>query len=196
MRDIRNGTISIQDHKIELNSITYGLLKLIESFNELNFDCIKPIQSPELIKKEIEKLAFEFDTCHNIASNPSRLRMKNHLVQKISERLALIPNLIYSFQDSKNEGIISGISEKIKAYPDINDLDILEKIAHNATKNFTKGNIVNALAEIIYSGQLRLGDDSRIEYILTLLNNHPDIPLEKNIERARAALHFLIGKIQ
>lgn len=190
MRDKNNG-ISTQDFKLVENSIIFGLQGLIESLNELNFDKVKLIASPPQIKKEIKKLAVTFDKCQDISNNPTRVRMKNHIAQQICEKFVQAPDLIYLFQDSDSEGIICGISEKIKTYPDVNDLHILEKIAKKAQQNFTKGNIVNALAEIIYLGQIRLGDDSKIEDILTLLNKHTDIPLEKNIDRVRAALHFL-----
>jgi len=56
--------------------------------------------------------------------------------------------------------------------------------------------IVNALAELIYSGQLRFGDEEKIKSILTRIKTNGDLPLKKNIERVEVALDFLLGKVK
>jgi hypothetical protein len=194
LRDKINGVVSVQDYNLELNSITFGLIEIVTSINDLDPKYFKKVDSSNQIHEDIEKLSKEFDDCQNIKSTPTRLRMKNHLSRKISEKFIQIPALINEFKFSDKEGIICGISDKIKLVPDNDDLDVLEEIARRATKNFTKGKIVNAIAEILYSGQIRIGDDVRIDDLLDLLNNNADLPLEKNIERVRVALHYAIGK--
>ena len=193
-RDKANGIVSVQDYKLELNSIISGLLEITASIHEIDPKYLKKADSLSRIREEIEKLAEEFEGCENIKSAPTRLRMKNHLSRKISEKLMQMPSLIDALKSSNKEGIICGISDKIKQVPDNDDLDILEEIAKRTTKAFTKGKIVNALAEILYSGQIRIGDDERMSELLDFLRNEANVPLEKNIERVRAALHFMMGK--
>ena len=94
-----------------------------------------------------------------------------------------------------NQPIINAaIADKIIKIPDIDDLELLSTIAKEQIDNFTKGNIVNALAEIIYSGQIRIGDDKIIFHLLSELKLNADLPLLKNIERVYYALLYFLGK--
>lgn len=61
----------------------------------------------------------------------------------------------------------------------------------DSLSHFTKGVFTNALAELIYSGMLRIGDDVVIRKLLELMRQDADLPLSKNIERVLAALDYL-----
>jgi hypothetical protein len=191
-----NGIVSAEDYNLEQNRITVTLLELISVFEGAkNFDKKTTLT---LLKAEIEKIAGEFGSYQNISNNALRLRLKNQCYKQIGEKLAQNPNLIPLFQTSTCEAILCGIAEKIKRYPSIHDMAILEQIAANATKNFTKGTIVSTLGEIIYTGELRMGDEDRIKKILKHFSQNPNIdtPLKQNIKNVKASLSFLMRKEQ
>jgi len=195
INDENKGIVNRQDYTIERNSLTSALLEIINSIEKLDPKYLKTVASPEQIKFEIEKLAEDFDECQKIKSVSLRLRRKNNFSRQICEKFIQMPFLINEFKQSSKDGIICGIADKIKLLPDIDDLEVLEEISKNTNKNFTKGTIVNAIAEVLYLG-IGIGDDLRIDELLDLLDDNVDVPLGKNIERVRVALHYVIGKIK
>lgn len=190
------GEISNQDYKQEFNSITANILEILDSIDGIDEKYFKQVSSKEQIMQEIEDLAKEFDRADIIKSIPSMIRMKIHIARKMAEKFIQRPELMKEYLDTKNQAIICAIGRKIKVVPDIEDLYILEFITPNAANSVTKGFITNALAELIYSGQLRLGDDERMRYLLEQLGKEGDLPLLTNVERVRVALDYLTGRIQ
>lgn len=181
--------ISYEEGERELGKITLSLLNLLNTEPKGN-------KTTTTILEEIEELKQEWNAAGNIKNNASRVREKNQVARKIMELLIQDPTNISDLLDTNNEGIISGIALKTKVVPDIEDIEILEQLSQKCIKNFSKGMIVNALAELIYSGQLRIGDEEKIENILTRIKTNCDLPLKKNIERVEVALDFLLGKLK
>ena len=190
------GLIAYQDYNLELNSITTNLLDIINTFHSLDPMYLKTAPSKEDLKKEIEALSKEFDNTEMIISLPSRLRSKIHIARKMAEKLITRPELIKEYKDTTNQAIICAISRKVKMIPDIDELYVLEANLPNATSTLTKGFIANALAELIYSGQLRLGDDYRVHTILDFMKKDADPVLIKNISFIETALNVVTGKIK
>jgi hypothetical protein len=77
--------------------------------------------------------------------------------------------------------------------PDVENLKLLKELTNRTTGNYAKGQITNALGELVYTGQLRIGDDRLIQEILEKLKNESDLPLSKNIERVETALSYFVG---
>ncbi|MEM7514740.1 MAG: hypothetical protein AAF388_27680, partial [Bacteroidota bacterium] len=189
----KKGEISSQDYKLEYNSITLSLLEIADSIAEIDPRYMAQVASKDELRSEIETLADAFHEADRIRSNASRLRTKIHLARKMAEKLAQRPILIKEFEHTKDQAIICAIGRKIKMVPDIEELDILETLTYNADNNVTKGFITNALAELIYSGQLRIGDDEIMRRILHELGKEGDKVLLTNVTRVEAALDFLTG---
>jgi len=140
-------------------------------------------------------LAAQFEETNEQKITSARLRMKNDLLRKIGDKFIQRPTLVAKYENSGQEGILAGIALKIKMYPDYQDLDVLESLTEQASGNFARGAIVNALAELVYSGQLSIGDDRRVIGLLERLELNSDVPLQKNVERVRAALEYLLGTL-
>jgi len=185
-KDIHKNLISFEDGQRELSRINHGLLTFLNS----------KIQQEDLSDNDtlskILKLGEEFNDLKQITNTPSRLREKNQITRKICLYLIEDPQLEAQIIETNNQGILSGLAYKIRTIPDVENLSILNKIASNAKSNFAKGNIVNAIAEIVYSGQLRIGDNETINTILDKLSTEADLPLMKNIERVEIALKYLL----
>ena len=119
--------------------------------------------------------------------------MKNDIAKSISENIIQFPGVISGFLPTNSNGIICGLSKKIQAVPEFGDLDLLELLTGDIGSNFTKGCVTNAIAELVYSQKLQIGDDERIRKILNVLKQNSDVPLVKNIERVESALDYLIS---
>lgn len=185
-RDIHGNLINREDGQIELTKINTSLLTLLNK--ELNGD----LEEEDYLKIILE-LGEKYNESKTIKNNPSRVREKNHITRKICQLLIEHPALTDQIKDSENQGLIAGIAYKTGIIPNIEDLDLLALIAQNSSGNYSKGNIVNALGGLVYSGQLRLGDDQNIKTILNNMKTNADAPLSKNIERVEIALDFLLG---
>lgn len=187
----RTNRISYEEENRELAKINYALLQIIEDQNskeeEKNSDFEHDL-------KAIEKLAKEYIVSKKIKNNASRLREKSQIVRKIAQILMKKPILLDQLKNSNNQGIISGIVYKMKVAPNVEDLILLKVLSLKVFGNYSKGQITNTLGELVYSGQLRIGDDELILEILNHLKTGADLPLLKNIERVETALEYFIGK--
>ena len=142
--------------------------------------------------EEIRRLEDSVEKTRQMSSVHSRLRLRNQIVSIIGVKFIQYPQLINHFKAPYSAAVLCGICRKIQRAPETGDIEFLQEAANSSHGNFTKGNIVNAIAEIIYSHQLQLNDDKRIHSILNILKVEADKPLEKNIERVEAALEFLM----
>lgn len=186
----RKGTISQADYSREINSITYSLLELVKLINEIDDTKIRT----KLFENELDaiyKLSSDFEETKYIASVSSKLRTKNSIVTEIAKRLIQTPQLLQIILNNPSNGLVCGLCRKIQIAPDYNDLSILESVTNNISGDFTKGNVVNAIAELIYCHKLVIDDDLRIMRILNIVRINADKPLLKNIERTEAALQYL-----
>ncbi|MEN0045862.1 MAG: hypothetical protein AAF806_02260 [Bacteroidota bacterium] len=188
------GAIDPDDYKRECNSITMSLLEIIDSLNTSTPASLKEVPSQERIAAEIEELVKKFHNADTIKSIPSRLRTKIHAARMISEKLILWPELMKKYRGTTELAIICGIGRKVKAVSNIDDLDILESVVPHATTSISKGFIINGLAELIYAGQLRIGDDWRIRELLTHMKNESDDKVVlTNITFVETTLDVLVG---
>ncbi|MBL7776621.1 MAG: hypothetical protein JNK89_11505 [Saprospiraceae bacterium] len=190
----RRGEISAGDYKTEFSSVTLSLLEIINALSKLDEAFFKKQPSKEETRAKIDQLRQEFAETDAMKSIVSQLRMKIHIARKIAEKLILWPAMIYEFKGTSDPAMICAIGRKVKIVPEAEDLDILVSLLPNATSNITKGFITNAIAELIYSGQLRLGDDITIREMLDYLGQEGDAVLIENVERVEALLDFLTGK--
>ena len=142
---------------------------------------------------QIQELAQDYLKSRKIQNNSARLREKNQIVRKICQLLIKNPELIEQLKISNNQGIISGIAYKVNVMPNVEDLKLLKELTFKTRSYYAKGHITNALGELVYSGQLRIGDDRLIEEILQDLKNESDLPLSKNIERVETALKYFVA---
>lgn len=191
----RRGEITTNDYKTEFSSVTLNLLEIINALSQLDLSFFKGMPTKADARAEIERLTQEFAQTNGMQSVLSELRMKIHIARKIAEKLVLWPDLIGEYRGTSDPAMICAIGRKVKMIPDVQDLDILVSLLPHARSNITKGFITNALAELIYSGQLRLGDDITIRQMLDALGQEGDKVLIENVERVEALLDFLTGKI-
>jgi len=168
------GAINPDDYTRECNSITLSLLEIIDSLSTSTPASLKEVPSQERIAAEIRELVKQFHEASTIRSLPSRLRTIINTARLISEKLILWPELMKKYRGTKELAIICGIGRKVKMISNIEDLDIVESVVPNATTSIAKGFLINALAELIYSGQLRIGDDWRVKDLLTQMKNDSD----------------------
>jgi hypothetical protein len=193
---IRN-IINRQDYELEISSIRASLLEIINSMEGLGEENFKKKRSADEIKDEIEKLERRFFKCRktnsNIKSNQTRLREKNEIAREFGQIFIDYPELIEGFYATKEEGVISGISNRYKRVPDNSGIDFFESISTNDLGNFTKCCIVNALAEILYSGQLQMGDETRINKILDDLYPNSFQTVRISITRVSAEVEYFLN---
>ena len=191
------GVLPQNDYSVEINSVRRSLIELVISIEGLSDSNYKVKKGQEEVKLEIQNLAQRFEECRkkskSIQTTPTRLREKNEIGKKIGELFLSHPDLIDAYQESEDEGVIVGLANRFKVVPDTKAIDIFEGVYGNLTGNFSKGCIVNALAEVVYSG-LRIGDDTRIYKMLNTLSQNADEPLRRNIQRVEADLNYLLEK--
>ncbi|MCB9305360.1 MAG: hypothetical protein H6565_02080 [Lewinellaceae bacterium] len=192
----RRGEISNKDYSTEFNSVTLTLLEVINALSQLDSAMFSGQPSRAETREEIDRLSQEFAETNSMKSVLSELRMKIHIARKIAAKLVLWPDLIGEFKGTSDPAMICAISRKVKMVPDVQDLDVLVSVIPHAQSNISKGFITNAIAELIYSGQLRLGDDITIREMLDELGKEGDRVLIENVERVEALLDFLTGKIR
>lgn len=194
-REQLGGTISFADAQREAGVIRRDLLELLDLVEGWLQAGVESELKDRPVEQEIKELIRAFEQADRIQSVPSRLRTKNDIARKMAERFLQRPHLISVYSHRKEDGLIAGIAGKVRLAPEMEDLDILEKLAAGAGGHFARGTIVNAVAEIIYSGQILIGDDRRILQLLETLSEAADAPLQKNIERVRASLEYLNGML-
>lgn len=191
-KDLMLNQISYEEGSRETARITHALLQLL---NKIYTKQDEKLPTKESAKAIVEGLGAAFIFANE--SNPAlKLREKNEIVRLIYPFFIDYPGLVQELVDTDRQAIICAIAHKMKLAPNIEELKTLQRIAPNATSDFTKGHIVNALAEFVYSGQLRFGDDTIIFETLNLLKIEADIPLQKNIERVEIALQYFLGQIK
>lgn len=189
------GQITLQDYKIEFNSIVLSLLEILDTIQHSAAGTYQQVSPIELVRAELRELSTQFEETENIKSLASNLRMKIHIARKMAEKLIPWANLMKTFKDTKDQAFICAIGRKIKVLPNTEDLDILECVVPNAETSISKGFLTNAIAELIYAGQIRWGDEVRIQEMLDILRIDGDRVLLTNIERVQAALDVLTGQI-
>jgi len=179
-----------QDEKnVELNKISQAVINIL---NDEMFDEPAYQQNENKYEQVILDLGENYKSISRTARNATRIRKKYEIVKFIAEKLIEYPALVSKFQDSKDQAVIGGIAYKIKVDPSVEDLEILKKISKNCESNYVRGQVVNAIGEIIYTAELRIGDDDEIKELLRTIKDEEDIPLTKNIEGVNAALDFLL----
>mgnify|MGYP001792148871 FL=1 len=93
--------------------------------------------------------------------------------------------------------MICAIGRKVKIVAEVTDLNILESILPNASSGLERGFITNALAEMIYAGQLLWGDEERLQIMLDqLMEFKEDHLLATNVARVQAALDLMTGVLK
>lgn len=198
-KDFRLGIIPRSDYNLEINSITKGLLDISSSFEGIDEDKYKKKKSKDEVFKLIKELDDRFNQSRTkaktIQSNPTRLREKNEIAKELGEIFINHPELIKEFEGSNSEGIITGIANKYKRLPETTGIAFFESVAKPSLGNFTKCCIVNALAEIIYTGQLMIGDEQRITKILDLLFPDSFQTVKLSITRVSGELDYFLGNV-
>ncbi len=189
--------------KVRTNTITFGesnqeLAKINSSILEILETKLLDDNSYDRLSKKYEDMIVELGNSYKSISREGhvavRIRKKYKIVKFIAEKLNEYHELIHKFKYSDDQGIIGGIAYKIKANPKVEDLPILKILTEKCKSNYSKGQIVNAVGEIIYTGELRFGDDSEIREILDRIkSDDDDVPLAKNIERVISALDHLLA---
>lgn len=187
---VRTNTIKFEDGNQELARINSSILEILDG---------KVIDSTSYnqLSKKYEQLILEIAESYKSISKEAhtavRIRKKYKIVKFIAEKLNEYSELIEKFKTTDDQAIIGGIAYKIKANPKVEDLSILKSISERCRSNYSKGQIINAVGEIVYTGELRFGDDIEIKEILVKLESENDIPLTKNIERVLSALDHLLA---
>lgn len=198
IKEHNSGTIPQEDFWREHNSITASLLNILETIEDFHKGSLKRKKTKEEVINEIRSLGERFAATRKkamqIRSNPTRLREKNEIIDKLAQIFIQNIELIKEFEATDDEGIIAGIANRYKKLPDVDGIDFFENSIDKVVGNFTKSCIANALAEIIYTGQLRIGDDARIEDLLSSLSKDSAYAVLKNIEHVKAELYHFLGK--
>ena len=200
-KERRLGVLPVDDYNIEINSINNNLLQIINSIEDLPQEHFKKKKGKEEVSKLLEDLENRFKQSRKkaktIQTNATRLREKNDIARELGEIFINHPELIEANRETDSEGIINGIANKFKRVPTLEGIDFFETILKNNNNlgNFTKCNIANALGEIIYSGQLRIGDDKRVEDILSKLYPNSFQTVRLSILKVNAELDYFLGNV-
>lgn len=189
------GGLDLKDYKLEFNSITLNLLEIIDAIQHASVGTFQQYCPKEKVREELEHLSKEFEETDSMRSVPAMVRMKIYIARKMAEKIVPWPDLIKEYKGTTNQAMICAIGRKVKIVADTEDIEILASVAKNANNHISKGFLVNALMELIYAGQLQLGDEIVVYELLDILEKNGNTPLVKNVERVRAGLDFLMGKI-
>lgn len=189
-KDHMRRTIGQEDYSIEVNSITHHLLEILDMIDQLDQNKVQPFESIDP-RESIQELHEAFEESRKIKSKASRLRTKNHLSRQIGEIFLQFPALIPEYMGTSSDGIIGGICRKIIYSPAYSEIEVLSHLVSKTDSLFVKGEMINALAEIIYNGKLGLGDEEIAQQIFQEVEKKADLPLQKNVERVRVALEYL-----
>ncbi|MCH5714700.1 hypothetical protein [Niabella hibiscisoli] len=176
---------------MEINAINAAIYLVIDELYTLKFEQLGIKSLPQILET-IQLFEKEYAQADQVPYLPARLRLKNNAAKSIGVLLQSNPGLIQQVSANPSTAIICGICKKIQMNPESGDLNTIEKFTHPSLGMFTKGNIVNAITELIYFQTLSIGDDHRINVLLNNLKTNADQPLLKNIESAEAALQYLL----
>ena len=198
-KEKRQNAIPRSDYNLEINSIRKSLVDIINSMEGLGEDNFKQKKDKNEIIAQITALENRFFQCRKkakcIQSNPTRLREKNDIARELSQIFIDYPDLIQNYYGTNNDGVITGIANRYKRLPELTGIDFFESISKIELGNFTKCCITNALAEILYSGQLRVGDEKRISKILDELYPNSYQTVRLSVLRVSAELDYFSGNI-
>ena len=183
----RRGLISMEEYDVAINRINDSILQITEIEQSVRL-------SKAQVMEEVEALGIVYSSLSGEENRAERLRSKNMLVKEIYKLIAELRELPAELFQSDYEGVMSALAYYVQMNPDVRYIKQLDLLAGRAESHFTKGIIVNALGAIVYSGQIRFGDDVAIGKLLSQLSRHADLPLTKNIERVETALQYLIGQ--
>lgn len=190
------GHIALQDYKLEYNSITFTILEIIDQIQHSAIGTFQQICPMDQIRKELAMLSEQFEKTNEMRSLASNFRMKIHIARKMAEKLIPWPKLILEYKGTKDQAMICAIGRKVKILAEVTDLDILETIVPNAESDLVKGFLTNALVELIYAGQLRWGDEERIQTMLNMMQEGAEEVLLTNIIRVQATLDVVTRHIK
>ncbi|MBX2874376.1 MAG: hypothetical protein KTR30_19805 [Saprospiraceae bacterium] len=190
------GHIALQDYKLEYNSITFTILEIIDQIQHSAIGTFQQVCPMEQIRKELAMLSKQFEETNAMRSLASNFRMKIHIARKMAEKLIPWPKLILEYQGTKDQAMICAIGRKVKILAEVTDLDILETIVPNAKSDLVKGFLTNALVELIYAGQLRWGDEERIQAMLNTMQEGAEEVLLTNIIRVQATLDVVTRHVK
>jgi len=149
------------------------------------------------VKEELAELSTKFKESDEIRSLPSQFRTKIHIARKMAEKLLPWPKLLKEYSGTTDPAMICAIGRKVKIVAEVTDLNLLESILPNASSGLERGFITNALAEMIYAGQLMWGDEERLQLMLDqLMEFKEDYILTTNVARVQASLDFITGVLK
>lgn len=198
-KENRMGTIPRSDYNIEMASIQKSLIDIINTLEGISDADYKKKKDKAEILALIEALEVRFSQSRKkaktILSNPTRLREKNEISREMGQVFLDHPDLILRFYGTNDEGVITGIANRYKRLPELDGIDFFESVSKNDLGNFTKCCIVNAVAEILYTGQLRIGDDKRIAHILDDLFPRSYQTVKLSITRVSGELDYFLGNM-
>lgn len=189
------GQISLQDYKLEYNSITFSLLEIIDAIQHSAIGTFQQVCPIEQVRADLVVLSKQFEETKKIKGIASNFRMKIHIARKMAEKLIPWSNLMQEYKGTSDPAMICAIGRKVKLLAEVEDLDVLESIVPNANSGLEKGFLTNALAELIYAGQLRWGDEYRVQKMLDAMMDESDLILSTNITRVQVALDVLTGHL-
>lgn len=194
------GIIKSEDYRFEENSITDSLIQIITSLDGVEENIFKKKKNKKDVLVEIENLNSKFEDCRkdktNIQSNHTRLREKNEIARDLGEIFMNHPELIKHYTKNKKatDGIIAGIANRYKRVPEASCIDFFERNLKNISGNFTKCCISNALAELIYSGQVWYEQDERIKRILVEIFPDSSPSVRQNVNRVYTEIDYFISE--
>lgn len=192
--DKLRGVISLEDYKLEFNTIIGSLLEIVDRIQHAAAGTFQQVCPLDQVKVELEEMSVKFKEADEIKSPPSMFRTKIHIARKMADRLIPWPKLLKEYEGTSDPAMICAICRKVKVVAEVTDLNILESILPNAESNIEKGFLTNALAEMIYAGQLMWGDEERLQAMLDQLNEKKEDPvLTTNVARVQAALDVMTG---
>ncbi len=190
-KEKNGGRISFDTYKLEINAINAAIYLVVDELHTLKFEQLAIKSFPKILET-IQLFEKEYIQANQVSYLPARLRLKNNAAKSIGVLLQSNPGLLQQFSANPSTAVICGICKKIQMNPESGDLNTIEKFTLPSLGMFTKGNIVNAITELIYFQTLSIGDDHRVKVLLNNLKTNADQPLLKNIERAEAALQYLL----
>lgn len=192
--------IGREDYSLEMESIRAEALRIIRSVEELGLENYREKDNKEDLLKQIKAHQERFEKsrgrANKIRSNAVRLREKNSIARELGDIFISSPELIEDYYKTDQEGIITGIANRFKRVPESSSLAFFESVELNSLGNFTKCCVVNALMELIYSGQLLAGDEKRVDDLLDELYPKSHHTVKQNIIRVNSELDYYMGKIK
>lgn len=192
--DKLRGIISLEDYKLEFNTIIASLLEVIDQIQHAAAGTFQQVSPVDQVKEELAELSIKFKEADEIKSLASNFRTKIHIARKMADKLLPWPKLLKEYSGTKDPAMICALGRKVKVVAEVTDMNVLESILPNASSSLERGFITNALAEMIYAGQLMWGDEERLQVMLNeLAKFEDDHLLMTNVKRVQASLDVMTG---